>query len=837
VEPVSAPAGSPAAAPPAPPGRGLAVVLLVAVALFAPFFFQGKVFLAADTLRNFLPWRSLAPAGPPAHNMLITDPVNANFAATYNRQLKGGGLAKWDPYLLTGMPATEVTAMSGAPGRSSPLKLLLHRLLPVHVAFMLLNFVNVLLMGGTLYWYLREVGAGERGAIFGAVAFMCNGYLMVWLEFESVASSAALVPLMLLVLERYRGPRRLLAACAGGLVLGAIGLIGMLQYVIYTWVLLGAYLVFLMARELRDRGAAAALRLPACFAVSAVGGVLISCVSLLPTQELIASSSRIDRAFSFAGFFQTLGTIPGRWLPTLVFPNLFGSPPLQFNLIPGAVGEYTNYNEMCLYLGVPVLFALLAAPAAWRRGHALFFLGAAAATLAMLAGSFLYYPLFALVPGMNRMNPLRLIFVVVLAAPIAGAFGVRALEELGERGRRVCAAVFVAFAAAVAAFGLAAARPGLARWLNREVFATGFGGAESLLARLAELRAHSSPVIAKPLLLTLAAAALFLLFTLHRRLRTAAFALLIALLAYDLISFGWWYNTFAKPEELYPVTPAVDFLRSQPGPFRIIADARKGFLTNSFKPFGIQDVGGYSSFYPERAGRLLAFAEYGPAALQGQRFDRWVTFSNLGSPLFDFMNVKYLLTAPGVETGNARFRPVYRGEVTIFENTAALPRATVVSRAAVRRDPDEILAYLGSGAFDPRAEVVLEEDPPAEFLGDPARQELGAAAQVDRYLPDEVSVTATTPARGWLVLADAYYRGWEATVDGKPTPILRANCNFRAVPLRAGSHRVVFSYRPAVVTRGRLLTALGAILMLGGVAALAVRERRAAGAGRAADAG
>jgi len=47
-----------------------------------------------------------------------------------------------------------------------------------------------------------------------------------------------------------------------------------------------------------------------------------------------------------------------------------------------------------------------------------------------------------------------------------------------------------------------------------------------------------------------------------------------------------------------------------------------------------------------------------------------------------------------------------------------------------------------------------------------------------------------------LVLADSYYPGWKAYVNGREEKILRANLFFRAVPLSAGHHTVEFRYEP-----------------------------------------
>ena len=68
-----------------------------------------------------------------------------------------------------------------------------------------------------------------------------------------------------------------------------------------------------------------------------------------------------------------------------------------------------------------------------------------------------------------------------------------------------------------------------------------------------------------------------------------------------------------------------------------------------------------------------------------------------------------------------------------------------------------------------------------------------------------VVLSVATDRPGLLVLHDLYYPGWEATVDGKATPVLRANLLFRGVEVPAGEHRVEFTFRP--LSARNLLTA------------------------------
>ena len=47
--------------------------------------------------------------------------------------------------------------------------------------------------------------------------------------------------------------------------------------------------------------------------------------------------------------------------------------------------------------------------------------------------------------------------------------------------------------------------------------------------------------------------------------------------------------------------------------------------------------------------------------------------------------------------------------------------------------------------------------------------------------PGQITVEVGLQREGYLVLADTWYPGWRASVDGRSVPILRANYAFRAV--------------------------------------------------------
>jgi len=94
-----------------------------------------------------------------------------------------------------------------------------------------------------------------------------------------------------------------------------------------------------------------------------------------------------------------------------------------------------------------------------------------------------------------------------------------------------------------------------------------------------------------------------------------------------------------------------------------------------------------------------------------------------------------------------------------------------------------------------------------------------AALVVDE--PEHLTIVANMSGAGLVVLADAWFPGWDAWVDGRPVPILRAQYAFRAVAVPDGRHTIEFRYRPRSFWFGVALAA--------GAAALAVAFRATPG--------
>jgi hypothetical protein len=116
--------------------------------------------------------------------------------------------------------------------------------------------------------------------------------------------------------------------------------------------------------------------------------------------------------------------------------------------------------------------------------------------------------------------------------------------------------------------------------------------------------------------------------------------------------------------------------------------------------------------------------------------------------------------------------------------------------------------------------ALLEERPPDPLDGASGR------ARITAFRPERLEVEVDSSGRGLLVLAEPWYPGWRATVNGAAAPVLPANAWMRAVPVPSGPSRVVLAYCSRYLPAGALIS-VAAVAALG-VALLSGRRRATA---------
>ena len=75
------------------------------------------------------------------------------------------------------------------------------------------------------------------------------------------------------------------------------------------------------------------------------------------------------------------------------------------------------------------------------------------------------------------------------------------------------------------------------------------------------------------------------------------------------------------------------------------------------------------------------------------------------------------------------------------------------------------------------------------------------------YQPNEMKYESNTSSEQLAVFSEMYYKnGWNAYLDGKLTPHIRANYVLRAMEVPSGKHEIVFKFEPTVIKKGNTIT-------------------------------
>ncbi len=765
---------------------GWAIVAFLVLVFFYPITF-GKVFLSPD---------SVAPAG---FARIALD-------ALQKRHL----YALWDPYHFLGMPS--FGSLTFVP-----------YVYPLDVVFGFLNktlhfpdltwlLAHYLLMALSMFALLRALGAAPEGATLGAVTFALTPNLVAVGAFGhgSQIMTAAYLPLLLLLLDRFTR-RGSLLSLAGFALAAALQLLrGHVQIVFYTWLALAGYALFLAIS-----GARAGRRAEAGRALGGLGAGLLlgfgmSAFLYLPTHEYAALSVRGGGEGGGAGLpYATAWSFPPREILTFLIPSMFGfGGRTYWGSMP-----FTDYPN---YMGIVPLALAVYGAMRWTGTVRWYLVATAAVALLMSFGKH-FQPLYSLLyyhlPFFNKFRvPVMILVLVQFATAALAAFGVtKALERPAPAKDKtkdpgaswIRAAVLSAVAGVAVTVLLHAISEPLENLALRGHPNLGADGARQALD-MASLDAIKSALL-------LGIGFFVIGFARRGRMtRTAAALALLTVTAADL----WVIDRKIIDPQVGSVedyagyfkeTPEVTFLRSDSTLFRVFP---LQWNDSRLAAYGIASVLGY---HPAKPKLYQALA------------DTVGIMSSLD--MLKFLNVKYALLDGPLPPGTPGMALRHDGEIKVYEVEGALPRGYVVHRLKPVRDDVVALATLRTRNFDPAHEALWTEPDPLPPMAEPATPD---SVSVIRYDFNEAAFLVSTTAPGLFVLSDQYDPDWRATVDQVPATIHRVDYLMRGVLIDPGVHRVRFTYVPHALEAGIRVSTLSLLLTLALAGAGVFQRRRRA---------
>jgi len=220
-----------------------------------------------------------------------------------------------------------------------------------------------------------------------------------------------------------------------------------------------------------------------------------------------------------------------------------------------------------------------------------------------------------------------------------------------------------------------------------------------------------------------------------------------------------------------------------------------------------KSIGGYSPVKIRRYQDLiendltLEIQDVGNQLRQAQKGEKVFTLEFLkNEKILNMLNTKYIKAN---EDANG-----------VLNNPYALGNAWFVQKVQMVTSPDEEMA--ATRTFDPATTALVDQNKfkvsTKEFAQTGTAKLLEAKSNYLKYQTDNSS-------DGLLVFSEIYYaEGWKATIDGKESPILRANYVLRALEVPKGKHEIVFSFQPTSFSVGNkisLFSSIAILLLLG----------------------
>jgi hypothetical protein len=708
--------------------------------------------------------------------------------------LSSGHVPLWNPFEMAGTPF----AADAQSGWLSLPTMAFSSLLGCGGGLRALIVLYPVMAGLGLWWFLRREGLGRVAATAGGLSIAMTMAASVVAISMPFAGTLAWTPLVLVGASGYLGAggwRRLpwlgLAAVAWGQVATAHLSHGLVICTAVT-------VAYLIARSIRDvRAGSVRTRTAVALGLAFVGFLPLANLAILLPRFVL-----LERSSLRVGYGALEGTVPAPLGESRPIPDhgVWSAWPLALASTPGA------YVGAALLLAIPFAFRdrarrflVLALAAVGIAGYLL------TLTAFVAAGWFRSVVLALPFGDVYLHNPGRLRYVAFLVVPALGAIGVQWILD-----RRP-------------------AFPEAARWL-----AIGVG-----VFLVFPLLAGANP--GRLVIFALGALVVFLVtWRLARGRRWAPVALVYLGLEgrdHPALVHGplRWpeveLDAYLRPG---PIAQAIASADGDPRYLAWIPPAayfNKGYLFSQ-KPsdwpalllgravvFGLHDSLGYSPIqlprywtYIRATNRLPVF--YNAAVIQ------------VPSPEdVRLLGVRYLVVHEGQPLPDDLTGTVVASEAgyRLLELDAAEPRVSVVPTWTVAGDGAIALRTVLERGFDPAASAVVEGDPRIA----PGLESAPGTATYTESSPEDVRVDVFANGPSLVVVRNAWAPGWEATVDGEPAPLLRADFFLQGVPVPAGDHEVRLVYKEPSIGVGLLASAVVWLGFAGVWVWLVRRDRRA----------
>ncbi len=166
--------------------------------------------------------------------------------------------------------------------------------------------------------------------------------------------------------------------------------------------------------------------------------------------------------------------------------------------------------------------------------------------------------------------------------------------------------------------------------------------------------------------------------------------------------------------------------------------------------------------------------------------------------VFNMLNTKYFIL-------NSENAPLM--------NPAALGNAWFVDTIQIAPNADAEIAALNG--FNPKTKAIIDQRFKKYLEGIDASYDTTGTIELTSYAPNKLVYKSETNSTKVAVFSEMYYaKGWTVTVDGKEADHFRANYVLRAMLVPAGTHEIVFTFKPKMFEIGKSIDLASSLLLI-----------------------
>lgn len=206
--------------------------------------------------------------------------------------------------------------------------------------------------------------------------------------------------------------------------------------------------------------------------------------------------------------------------------------------------------------------------------------------------------------------------------------------------------------------------------------------------------------------------------------------------------------------------------------------------------------------------RFLALSATAFANTQCYRDREGNNIPALDANLFEKVNEDQKLNHRLFKVKNPRPRIYFASAVEGVENFDKL-RALWCKLETTKIDNDPAVCYLRRVDLDHLPEIAGVP---------PAHNSPTSEINIQNESTQQLTLKVSTPNSHLLIIADHFFPGWTATINGVPTPILQANIINRAIFVPKGTHEIQMTFRPKSLELGIMASLISLIIFSIGVA-------------------